>query len=430
MKILIVYHLLAKGDRNTMDEYLYSFKRYSREECYFLNVAYGIPAYITKINFDLVIYNYTFLYHFRAWAPGWYCPIKILENLKGYKVAMPQDDYVQTDSLCELFSRLGVKTVFTCLPESEWQRVYPRERSGLNYYFTVYTGYIDENAIIKLHREKLKSHRSRTIDIGYRARKNPYWTGSLGVIKWRLTEVFSSTPGKHNLKMDISNDPKKVLYGQAWYEFLADCRVVLGCESGSNLLDPDGTITQKVDEYLLKHPDATFEEVAGACFPGKDGNLDLYVISPRHFEACLTHTCQALVEGRYNGILKPGTHYIEIKKDWSNIPEVLSKIQDVDYCEHIADNADRDIVASGRYTYRKFVEMVLTHVNQVSDISDDRDTHAFYLTLLDLREKLPLCFSPLKYTSSFVKYKLYRLLTKLNLYNKYQAMKAQLIKGK
>jgi hypothetical protein len=205
---------------------------------------------------------------------------------------------------------------------------------------------------------------------------------------------------------------------------------VLGCEGGSNLFDPDGTITRKVDEYQVKHPDANFEEVAEACFPGKDGNLNLYAISPRHFEACLTHTCQALVEGRYNDILTPGIHYIEIKKDWSNIAEVLGKIQDVAYCEHIAENADRDIVASGRYTYRKYVEMVLTHVNQVSQVSDDRDTHIFYLTLIDLREKFPLCFSPLKYTSSFVKYKLYRLLTKLNLYGKYQVVKARIVKRK
>jgi hypothetical protein len=428
LKILVIYHLLAKGDRNTIDEYLYSFKRYSQEDCYYLNAAYGIPSYIVKANFDLVIYDYTFLYHFRAWADGWYEPIKILEKIKCYKAAMPQDEYTQTDALCQLFQKQGVKTVFTCLMESEWQKVYPRDKSGLDHYITALAGYIDENTTRKIVQRKLKPHRSRPIDIGYRARKNPYWTGWLGVIKWRLTEVFLSTPVKHGLKLDLSNSPKDVLYGADWYKFLADCRVVLGCESGSSILDADGSIAKKVDAYTQKHPGAGYDEVEMNCFPGRDSSLGLFTISPRHFEACLTRTCQALVEGEYNGILKPGVHYIEVKRDWSNLQEVLNKIKDVDYCESIADHAYRDIVESGRYTYQKYVQMVLEHVKNVTPqtrniLNNDRSV----LRMLELREKFPFCFSPLRFTSSFTKYHLYKLLVKLNMYNKYQAVKAKLV---
>ncbi|PKN80951.1 MAG: hypothetical protein CVU51_14565, partial [Deltaproteobacteria bacterium HGW-Deltaproteobacteria-1] len=69
--------------------------------------------------------------------------------------------------------------------------------------------------------------------------------------------------------------------------------------------------------------------------------------------------CQILVEGEYGGILKPGIHYIEVKKDWSNLKQVIKQIGDHDLCKTIAGNAYRDIVESGRFTYRKFVDTVI-----------------------------------------------------------------------
>lgn len=94
MKILVIYYLLNKDDRNTINEHLYSFKRYSNEQCFYLDTAYGIPKFITKINFDLIVFHYTFLAYFRGWFGGnWYQPIKICEGLRGYKVAIPQDEY-------------------------------------------------------------------------------------------------------------------------------------------------------------------------------------------------------------------------------------------------------------------------------------------------------------------------------------------------
>jgi hypothetical protein len=431
MKIFVVYYLLNKDDRSTIGEHLYAFKRYSNEKCFYLNTAYGIPRFINKLNFDLIVFHYTFLHNFRGWnGANWYKPIKICENLKGYKIAIPQDEYQNTVFLNQLFLRFKIKAVFTCLPESEWQKVYPRTESGLEHYFTVFPGYIDENALKNLgkliRRHELISQRVRPIDIGYRARKVPYWVGKHGLIKWQLTEKLLNTPIKHSLKLDLSNDPKSFFYGDEWYKFLARCRVVLGCESGASLHDPTGSIMTKVDQYILKHPKAGFEEVESACFPGLDGNLKLFALSPRHFEACITRTCQALVEGEYGGIFKPGIHYIEIKKDWSNIVEVIRKIEDVDYCEKIADNAYQDIVKSGLYSYRQFVDFILSHVRSVNKIdSENSSDNSFYSELLVLRERFPFIFSPIRYSVAYIKYVVYRLLVKLNLYEKYKEIKAK-----
>jgi len=421
MKILVVYDLLYRDDRNTINEFLYSFKKYSDEECYYLNAAYGIPRYITKINFDLIVFQNTF-FSFR-----WHYAMTpknnhIFKDLKGYKIALPQDECLNTDSISRFFMESEVKTVFTCVPESEWKRVYPREKSGLQHYFTVFAGYIDEIAArkwAKLYRR----HGARPIDVGYRARNIPFWLGRHGILKWQLTEKFMNAAINHGLKLDLSNNEKDAFHGDEWYKFLGNCRVVLGCEGGASLLDSDGSIKIRTEEYVLKHPKATFEEVESACFPGLDGSFKFFTLSPRHFEACITRTCQALVEGEYGGILKPGLHYIEIKKDWSNINEVMEQIEDVEFCQRIADRAYTDIVEPSLYTYRHFVRGVLSNAQKVGVfIPDTKRSDAHYLKLLERRERLPLVYSPVAFCIGHIQVIVYKMILKMNLYASFKKL--------
>ena len=137
------------------------------------------------------------------------------------------------------------------------------------------------------------------------------------------------------------------------------CKYTLGVEGGASLLDPDGAARLKIAQYQSLHPQADFDEVEAHCFSGRDGFLDLRALSPRHLEACATRTCQILVEGDYNGILQPGLHYLELKKDFSNIDDLLEVIKSDTRRAEITARAYRDIVASGRYTFANFVTYVL-----------------------------------------------------------------------
>lgn len=394
MKILVIYfQRYEKTIRNTINEHLYSFKRYSEEECYYLNAALGIPWYISKINFDLTIYHYTIfakkwnLREFNKLLKRWHR----LKNISGYKVAIPQDEYIHSDAINDFFKNFKIKTVFTCLPKTEWHKVYPPEKSGIEHYITVFAGYIDENAVKEI---SSMDGIQRDIDIGYRARKLPYWLGRHGQFKSLLADRFINSGINHKLKVDISTEFDDVLGGADWYNFLLRCRTVLGSEGGASLHDPTGEIRKKVEEYVTKYPKATFEDVEKECFPGQDGNLRLFALSPRHFECCITKTCQVLLEGEYDGIFKPGIHYIEIKKDWSNMEEVIRKIENISYCKKLAENAYRDIVESGLYTYKRFVELILSHVNNVSYYRKETTftKQKVYLTLLELREKYSIIF--------------------------------------
>lgn len=424
MRILIIYYMEVSTDRETINEHLYSFRKYSGELCYYLNMAYGIPRYLHQIYFDLIVYHYSCFGFKIAGNDAIERQMKTywpLRRLVGYKVAIPQDECVNSVAVCGFFREFGIKTVFTCLPPTEWETVYPRETSGLEHYVTVLTGYVDPGAVAR-RSASVKAHRARPIDLGHRARKVPYWLGRHGLMKWQLTEVFSDAP-RHAMNFDLSNEAKDVFYGESWYQFLGDCRVVLGCEGGASLHDPHGDIKARVDDYVSRHPRAAFDEVQGQCFPGVDGNLRLFALSPRHFEACITRTCQALVEGEYSGIFKPGVHYIEIKRDWSNVQQVIEIIRDVDLCEHIADNAYNDIIKSGLFTYREFVRSVTNHVREVHHINATCAREPVALRFLSLRDDCPWLFSPGTFAVNHLCRIVRNILIKVNLYESYNRLR-------
>ncbi|MBK7636922.1 MAG: glycosyltransferase family 1 protein [Saprospiraceae bacterium] len=172
------------------------------------------------------------------------------------------------------------------------------------------------------------------------------------------------------------------------------CRCVLGTESGSTLLDFDGSIRKAVNKYQKENPNASFEQCEDSCFKGLDGNINLSTVSPRHFEAMLTRTCQVLVEGKYADILVPDRHYIPIKKDFSNVDEVVNKIKDVKLCETIANTCYEEIVGTAKITYRDFIEQILNSGKSkiIYQPSDEK-----ILLLFAKYELQPWRFNPFKY---------------------------------
>jgi hypothetical protein len=78
-------------------------------------------------------------------------------------------------------------------------------------------------------------------------------------------------------------------------------------------------------------------------------------ISPRIFEAILCRTALVLFEGQYSGVITPWVHFIPLKKDFSNVNDVIDKVQDDTFLRQLTDRAYHDIIDSGRYSYRSFI---------------------------------------------------------------------------
>lgn len=392
MNILIVYWNTITQLRATIDQHLYSFKRYSENaNCFYVNIALGnLPSYLWKINFDLVIFHTTFLAQrwsgaesFRKWALA---RIEKLKTNKAVKVALPQDEWLHTNELNRFINEFDVSHVFSVAPPSEWKIIYSGIDQSMVKLHQVLTGYIDDKLINRVAAYSTRIS-LRDIDIGYRAFRSPEWLGRHGFLKTKIADVFLTDLSAKELKLDISVERKDTIVGDEWYKFLLRCKYFIGVEGGSTVHDPDGDILVKGFEYVKENPKATFEEIEEACFPGMDDNLHLIAISPRHLECCVTRTCQILVEGTYNEILQPGKHYIELKKDFSNLAEVLKLIKKDELRKTITEQAYVDIVLSGTYSYRNFVKEVIA----LSVLEKKNDTTSVFLILyVRLMEKLYL----------------------------------------
>lgn len=75
-------------------------------------------------------------------------------------------------------------------------------------------------------------------------------------------------------------------------------------------------------------------------------------VSSRHFDAIGTKTCQILLEGRYNDILKAGEHFIEVKRDLSNLDEVIAEFKDETARQAVVENAYQHVMDHHRYENR------------------------------------------------------------------------------
>jgi hypothetical protein len=345
-----------------------------------------------ETDFDAIIFHYTALsarWDPYLWKKHYFTELSKLRKLTCPKVALPQDEYAHSVDLCRLFKAAGIETVFTCAQPCDYQTLYPSHLSGLKHYFSTYPGFVDENTFARL--QQLSSPEiPRDIDIGYRARDVPYWLGRHGTIKGGLGDKIQTAAAGSNLHIDTSCDPSDVFLGDDWWKFLLRCRTAPGCLGGASLHDPEGNHRETVDKYTRMNPSATFDEVEQACFPGQDYGISLFALSPRHFECAMAGVCQLLYEGDYQGVFEPGTHCIEVKKDYSNLDDVIEQVKDPNHTKRIANNALERIINSPQYTYKNFAQTVVSHleslISQERPVNSKLDKTKQILTTRELKE--------------------------------------------
>lgn len=388
MNILVLYRKTNFDKRRTVSDHLYSFKRYAKG-CNFVYFNVLEPSSFSKalleFEFDAVLFHYTFLAErFREWDEYWayYQSIKpLLQQLKGVKALIPHDEYFATRALWKLSSDIGVRRIYASCYPHDYAVLYPPEKvGGENLCKTVLTGYVEESLIPKLQKITAKNQ-DRSLDIVYRAAENSFYFGKHGLIKSQVAREFLAAIPRHpDIRHDIrltGDKHKNSIQGDKWLHFLASSQTALGCLGGSSLMDPEGLTREAVINYTKQHPDATYEEISKNCYQNPDGEIQTFLLSPRHFECALTRTCQLLVEGDYHGVLRPGIDYIEVKQDYSNIDEVIELAKDKSYCQKIADQCYEQVVSSGKYTYRQFVDEIVEDLSTLCGRASAASSSAF-----------------------------------------------------
>ncbi len=358
--ILVVYGLFAHPLRSTVEDHLLAFRRYSPRRVFHLNArVQEVPRHILRRRYDLIVFQTTFLSN--RWVPELFqqmcARVAPLKTLTGVRVAMPQDEFLRSELVCDFIDDFDIDVVCSVAPESEWPKIYPSVDRERVRFHRVLTGYLDDRTVARIERI-VEATREQDVDIGYRAWRGAPWLGRHGTLKGTIADAVNERGPRRGLRLDVSTRDEDTLLGDDWFRFLARCRYTVGIEGGASVFDFDGAIKERTERYTAEHPDAGFDEIERACFPGEDGRLALFAISPRHLEACATRTCQVLVEGSYNGVLQPGRHFIELRSDLSNLDDVLDSLGDEERRRRIVEAAHRDVVASGRYTYRAMVAEV------------------------------------------------------------------------
>jgi hypothetical protein len=346
-KILVLTRFL-KGSANTISDFLFSFNGYSQHEVFYWTRFHTLtPAQLA--DFDAIVL---------FWSFDWLRPrlpahtIEAIANARATKILFLQDEYRSVYLARAAINRFRVNMLFSNVDREDREAFYPQsELPTLRHFESILTGYAPAN----LQQLEIPDRKSRPIDVAYRSRTCSYYLGDLAQEKTRIAEGFLHAAQAHGLKNDISVWEGDRIYGQAYIDFLKRSRTVLGTESGASVVDFDGQIQQKCEDYLAKNPQASYEEVKRRFFADVDGKIYCRGISPRIFESTSLGNTLVLHEGRYNDILRPGEHYIAIKKDHSNLADVIEQIKDRDHCERIAVRAHEDLIASGRYSYQQFV---------------------------------------------------------------------------
>jgi hypothetical protein len=349
-KVLVLYHhdwLQVK----TVAHHLESFHRFSRYD-----VSY--VSSLSKCRFDLDCFSAVVIhYTARVCHPGHLASSwpNALRRYQGVKGLFLQDEYENVHLTRRAIADMGIDVVFTCVPESSIDVVYPRATFPKTKFVNVLTGYVppDVDAI-----PKGPPMQDRKVLVGYRGRDIGFWYGELGQEKVEIGRRMKREMQARGLPSDIGWEEADRIYGDDWFRFLGSCRATLGTESGANVFDWDGSLRDAVQQDLLRNPRATFEEIRGRHFPGRDGEVIMNQISPKLFEAIACRTALVLFEGTYSGVVQPNVHFIPLKKDFSNVDEVLAKVKDAEFLKKMTQRAYDDVVASGRYSYRAFVEVV------------------------------------------------------------------------
>lgn len=339
MRVNILYDE-ATNKVFAVKNYLEMFRRYSHHSITTTSAGKGTVCKPGELDaYDAVVVFFTL----RVCFPGHFSPsyADALTAYGGHKLLFVQDDYEDTENTRRSIERLGIKTVFTVMPKEVTKQVYPPKRFPKVTFFNLMTGYISDDMLDY----ETKPIAQRELLIAYRGRELPYWTGELCREKLVIGQEMRHICEQKGLAVDIEWADDKRIYTNDWLRWLSSAKATLATESGTNVFDYTGRLKRREAKLRAKNPQYTYEAFAKKYLKNRDGVIKTNQVSPKMFEAICLKTVLVMFEGAYSGILQPGVHYIPLKKDFSNVEEVLQKLGDDTYLQRLANGAYADLLA-------------------------------------------------------------------------------------
>ncbi|MHC4608540.1 MAG: hypothetical protein ACYTAF_16635, partial [Planctomycetota bacterium] len=335
---------------NTVWEHLQSWAVFSRHSVYYAVATNDAPCGVDLSLFDVIVIHYSV-----RLSLDWHLSPPYADALRksdAFKILFIQDEYDTPETARGWMESLAINAVFTCVPRKHIDAVYPSQRFPDVQFVETLTGFVPIGFETP---RPAKPMSERKYMIGYRGRVLAHWYGDLAREKLLIGQKMKRFCEERGVPASIEWEEDKRIYGDAWYEFLGDCRAVLGTESGSNVFDDRGEIRTAIKEALSRNPFLTYEEIHRKFLAAHDGRIRMNQVSPRVFETIAVRSALVLFEGTYSGVVKPDRHFIPLKKDLSNADEVLERLKDCEELEKMTERAYRDVIASGKFGYAEFV---------------------------------------------------------------------------
>lgn len=357
MKILVI-HGLEPDSRQTTVDYVSAFlDSAASAQVTVANIFGFMPDWIGEVKFDLAVVTTEAL--LQRSTPVW--PVlekRVLRAMASAKrkVLMPQDDYTDSAKLDRLAVTAKVDAIYSPLVKG-LERIYPKSiQAGIRFEEAL-TGYFDQTKI-GARKKMAKPHAQRSIDIGQRVNRLAPQFGEIGIRKFNIAEVVCSAAKKQGFITDFSADPGDVFLGEQWFQFLGETKFTVSCRGGSSIVDAHGKLAKRLDLLKKYLPWMTQESAFRIAKIGCVVTGEFDAISPRLFDAAMMGVCQILLEDDYVG-MKPWVHYIPLKRDYSNVDEILSAMRDVDRVGTIVKNAYDYLIDPARFSYKSLVEKMI-----------------------------------------------------------------------
>jgi hypothetical protein len=327
-----------------------AFRLYSEFPVSLVNTWFGPHPGLEDRRWRVIVLHYTLFYDGLA-------PFEpVIDYLRSRPadcvVALFQDEQAHGLERARTCEEAGVDLVYTILQPPYSHEIWGG-LAGSPRVVTYIPGYVSER-LRRAGRIYSRPDRLRTTDVGYRGRRNPPEWGPAAAEKYDIAVGFESGAASSGLRLDIETSEGSRFYGSAWYRFLGRCRGTLGVEGGASALDLAGELDRSA--HSVSDRTSAARAAAGARVVGRP--VPYRAVSPRHFEAAALGSCQILFEGEYSGCFEPDVHYLPLRKDFSNLDDVIERFKDRSVRRELVRRARADVIDSGELSYERFVRGV------------------------------------------------------------------------
>ena len=360
MNTLIIYNEnLSTQTLSYQIGWVQAFKKNTLFKCDYLNLDYFFPIHKKIPKFDqlnnLLFKNYDciILLH-SAFSNACLVPLyiqKILRKKKSFKIFFVGNEYKHMPEKIKFVKDLKINLFITQSHLKEVIELYKKELHIFVEYISNVG--IDENVFYpKVNYEK------RLPIIGYRTGPDPLYFGNQERIRlFNFLKDYSLI--NKNFNFDISIDVKDRFNYLDWADFISRCKCMFASNTGMDYFYLNDDLRNLINNSKIKNFDLVYNQF----FKNLKKGTKFRCLTGKTIEPAACKTPLILVEGDYD-LFQKDTHFINLKKDYSNIEECMEKLNDLQFIDFITENSYK--LVKENYLYHHLINKLYNIISKIN----------------------------------------------------------------